>query len=328
MIGDILEVTRLETGKITVELESVSVPVAVADTVNSFQIGARAKGVTLSSQLSSDLPAVLADHTRLRQILIILTENAIKFTPDGGAVSIQAQLLAEDPRFVLVEVSDTGCGVSPDNREKIFERLYQSSEPVQDSSRKGLGLGLYISKELVTRHGGRIWVREAPQGGSIFAFTLPVSTLTRVMAPFLKDGEWPADSVALVMVEGCSSRGWPSAASREEWSHEVQGVIQHCLLPKLDALLPGLCFEAERAHFFVASFADRRGASSLTNRIRKQLQQSARLNVPGLSFSVSYSWPARVATAAGTVANRAVSDMATALEQAIKTAIGSEAMIH
>ena len=237
MIDDLLEVTRLETGKLTVEPESVSVSDAVTDTFNTLQVTARAKGVTLSCDLPPDLPSAHADQTRLRQILIILLDNAIKFTPDGGAVTIQARLLQQDPRFLLLEVSDTGCGISPEITERIFERLYQVSEPTQ-ASRKGLGLGLYICKELVTRQGGQIWVKSQPQKGSTFSFTLPVFSLNNVIAPLLKNDKWPAESVALVMVETRLLDAWPSKESQEEWSHEARSLLQRCLLPDLDVLLP------------------------------------------------------------------------------------------
>ena len=174
MIDDLLEVTRLESGKLTVEPESVSVANVVTDTFNTLQGAARAKGVTLSFDLAADLPPAHADPTRLRQILIILLDNAIKFNSDGGAAKIKARLLADDPRFLLFEVSDTGCGISPAIAERIFERLYQVSERIQ-TSRKGLGLGLYICKELVTRQGGTIWVKNGPEQGTTLAFTLPAS---------------------------------------------------------------------------------------------------------------------------------------------------------
>jgi PAS domain S-box-containing protein len=177
MIDDLLEVTRLETGKLTVEPERVSVMIAVTDTFNTLKGSARAKGVTLSYDLAPNLPSVHADPTRLRQILIILLDNAIKFTPDGGSVTIKALILPQDTRLLLLEVSDTGVGIDPDITENIFERLYQVSERTE-GSRKGLGLGLYISKELVMRQGGTIWAKRRAGAGSTFSFTLPVFSLT------------------------------------------------------------------------------------------------------------------------------------------------------
>jgi PAS domain S-box-containing protein len=177
MIDDLLEVTRLETGKLTVEPERVSIMIAVTDTFNTLKGSARAKGVTLSYDLAPNLPSVYADPTRLRQILIILLDNAIKFTPEGGSVTIKALVLQQDTRLLLLEVSDNGVGINPEITENIFERLYQVSERTE-GSRKGLGLGLYISKELVMRQGGTIWAKRRPQKGSTFSFTLPVFSLT------------------------------------------------------------------------------------------------------------------------------------------------------
>jgi PAS domain S-box-containing protein len=179
MIDDLLEVTRLESGKLTVEMESVSVENAFADTVETFQGTARAKGITLSCELPSDLPTACADKIRIRQALNILVDNAIKFTPEGGMVSLQARLLTEDRRFLHVEVSDSGCGISPEISETVFERLYQVPSTSQ-SSRNGLGLGLYICKELVTRQGGQIWIAPHQEKGTSVSFTLPTSASTEI----------------------------------------------------------------------------------------------------------------------------------------------------
>jgi PAS domain S-box-containing protein len=176
MIDDLLEVTRLETGKLTVELASVLVADAVLDSFNTLQMTAHAKGVRLTYDIPADLPAALADMTRLRQILIILLDNAIKFTPVGGTAHVSVQVLERDSRFLLLEITDSGCGISPEMATRIFERLYQ--EPGQtNASRKGLGLGLYICKELVTRHGGHIWVEPHQPIGTTFSFTLPAFSL-------------------------------------------------------------------------------------------------------------------------------------------------------
>jgi len=195
MIDDLLEVTRLETGKLTVELERVSVVIAVTDSFNTLQGSARAKGVALSYDLPPNLPSASADATRLRQILIILLDNAIKFTPEGGAVTIRARVFHKDPRFLLLEVTDTGIGISPEMGQRIFERLYQVSERTQ-TSRKGLGLGLHICKELVTRQGGMIWAERRSDKGSVFSFTLPVFTLGNLSAPVLRSDMKPVSLLA------------------------------------------------------------------------------------------------------------------------------------
>jgi PAS domain S-box-containing protein len=327
MIDDLLEVTRLETGKLSVEPESVSVSDAAADTLNTLQGTARHKGITLSCDLPADLPSVYADQTRLRQILIILLDNAIKFTADGGAVKIQARLLEQDPQFLLLEVSDTGCGIGPEIAERIFERLYQVSEPNQ-ASRKGLGLGLYICKELVTRHGGQIWVKSQPQKGSTFSFTLPVFSLNNLISPLLKNDKWPAESVALVMLEICLLDAWPSKESQKKWSHEVRSLVQRCLLPNLDVLLPKMSYGAEGERFFVAAFADEKGASVLADRIREQFERLPDLKQTGLTLSVSYSMLKPFLPDAGASMENIVTSMATNLEESIKSQTISEAIYH
>jgi signal transduction histidine kinase len=193
MIDDLLEVTRLETGKLTVEPERLSVLMAVTDSFNTLEGSARGKRITLSYDLPANLPSAHADQTRVRQILIILLDNAIKFTPEGGSVTIRACLYEKDPRFVLMEVSDTGVGISTEITEEIFERLYQVSERTE-ASRKGLGLGLYICKELVMRQGGRIWATRRRPKGSTFSFTLPVFSYDASIALSDNGGNRPVES--------------------------------------------------------------------------------------------------------------------------------------
>jgi PAS domain S-box-containing protein len=327
MIDDLLEVTRLETGKLTVKPESVSVANAVTDTFNTLQETARAKGVTLSYDLPADLPLAHADSTRLLQILIILVDNAIKFTSDGGVATINARLQQEDPRFLLLEVSDTGCGMSEEIFERIFERLFQVSERIK-TSRKGMGLGLYICKELVTRQGGQIWVKSQLQKGSTFSFTLPVFSLTHLLAPLLKNNKWPAESVALVVAEIHLPESWPSKEFQAEFAQEVRGLIQRCFLPALDVLLPNMGTGAEDERFFVAAFGDDTDASILSNRIREQLDHLSRLEQTGVTYSVSYSMLPPLLQEAGESPDVIVTSMATRLEESVKSHITTEAIYH
>jgi PAS domain S-box-containing protein len=218
VIDDLLEATRIEGGKLTVEPERVAVAEAVADVFNTFQVTARAKTITLSCDLPSDLPHAYADPARLRQILIILLDNAVKFTPDGGVVAIQARPYQRDPRYLVLEVSDDGIGISPENAEKLFERHYQIAEHIQ-TSRKGLGLGLYICKELVTRQGGQIWARRRTEKGSTFSFTLPVFSPNSRMAPLVEDG----DPDGLQMME---TRVPAALDSRDETAPDAPSLMQ------------------------------------------------------------------------------------------------------
>jgi signal transduction histidine kinase len=173
MINALTQVTRLENEKLTVEPESCSVSDAVSDTLDALNGNARAGGVNLSCQLPSGLPMAYADATRVRQILFNLVDNGIKFTSPGGIVEINARPWGKDSEFLCIEVSDTGCGIEPQNIGKIFERLYQTLDDCRPG--KSLGLGLFISKELVMLQGGEIWVASELQKGSSFSFTLPIT---------------------------------------------------------------------------------------------------------------------------------------------------------
>ena len=318
MIDDLVEVTRVQAGKLMIEPQCTSVSDAIVYTVNTLQGAATAKGITLSSVMGHRLPSVCADPTRIRQILIILVDNAIKFTPANGAVKVQARILNEKPNLLVVEVSDSGCGISTDMTERVFERLYQVTDNGQ-AGRKGLGLGLYICKELVTRQGGHIWVTSSPQQGSIFSFTLPVFSLAHLISPLLKNEEWPADSVALVTVEIRSPDGWLSKETREEWSRDTRSLLQRCVLPDLDVLLPKMESGGSGELFQVVAFADEKGVAVLTKRIREQFQRLNHCKESGLIFSTSYRLLKRAPTNASAPREDLADEMAARIEDLIKS---------
>jgi PAS domain S-box-containing protein len=173
MIDDLLETTRIRTGRLTVRLQSVSVPETVQFAIQTLERAASAKSINISLHLGNEVGAAYADKTRLRQLLVILLENAVKFTPVCGAIEMAVRSLDTDPSFLLVEVSDSGCGIAAEAIENIFDRLYQVNSS-DTAGRVGLGLGLHIAKELVEKQGGKIWVESVVDKGSCFRFTVPV----------------------------------------------------------------------------------------------------------------------------------------------------------
>ena len=316
MIGDLLEVTRAQEGKLTIDPQCTSVADAIAYTVKTLQGTARAKGIFLTFDAPAHLPFAYADPTRLRQILIILLDNALKFTKTGGLVSVRAQLLAKDPNFLLIEVKDTGGGISPDLTERIFERLSQGADNGR-AGRKGLGLGLYICKELVTRHEGDIWVTSSPEG-SLFSITLPVFSLAHLLAPLLKNEEWPSDAVALVTVEIRSPNGWPSKEMREEFSRDTRGLLVRCLLPDMDVLLPRMAANGVGELFHIVAFADENGVAVLTKRIREQFRREKHSREAGLTLSASHKLLARPPAGAAVPGEELSVEMAATIESSIK----------
>jgi PAS domain S-box-containing protein len=327
MIDDLLEVTRLESAKLTVELESASILNVVRDAVDTLQGAARAKGISISWDVPTDLPAAYADQTRLRQMLIILLDNAIKFTKNGGNAQIRAQLLPSDSQFLLLEVSDDGCGIPFDRVEHLFDRLYQVPATIT-SSRKGLGLGLYICKELASLQGGEIWVVQQPLCGSKFSFTIPVFSLNSVVAPLLKNGAWPADSLSLVTVTLGLPDTTPLKEFQEDWSRDARGLLERCLLPDLDVLLPRTHTHGTGEQFFVAAFADDMGASVLVNRIRSQFERHGRLGEFGLTLSIAHEVLSTRQGGTEMSADMLISTLASALEAAVESQILTGAVHH
>src|SRR6202012_945765 len=173
MIEDLLAVTASKNGKLAVVLQETSIAEAVLDAVHTCESNAQEKKIDLSCSITPNLPPVFAAPVRVLQVLTILCDNAIKFTPEGGSVKIQVRMFDKVPGYLLVEVSDTGCGIKPEHLERIFEHLYQVTDTGRNG-RRGLGLGLHIAKELMTRQGGAIWASSGQGIGSVFSLTLPV----------------------------------------------------------------------------------------------------------------------------------------------------------
>ncbi len=287
MINDLLEVTRTQAGKLTIQIESTSVADAITYAMNTLQGAAAAKEIELSAEVDSELPMVCADPTRLRQVLINVVDNAIKFTPASGTVKIHARLLEEDPNLLILEVSDSGCGIDPTMTERIFERLFQAQDPAS-AGRKGLGLGLYICKELVTRQGGKIWVTNAPGGGCIFSVTLPVFSLPRLIARAFGSEGRTQRPVTIVVTELGSQAGWSSEEVRVEHSQAVRELLQRCLQSDLDVLLPKMGSAGAVDLFFVVAVTDGIGGEAITRRIREQLADSGYIQQAGLTLATSY----------------------------------------
>jgi signal transduction histidine kinase len=284
MINDLLEVTRGQGGKLTIELQAVSIGEAIADAVDTLQGAAAIKGITLSTEIAADLPRACADPTRMRQILIILLDNAVKFTPENGAVTVRVQLLEKNPNLLLLQVSDTGCGISEGMTEQIFERLFQASDPAQ-AGRQGLGLGLHICKELVLRQGGQIWANSTPGHGAVLSVTLPVFSMRNLLAPALKNDVSAADSLTLLVVQIVAPNGWASDAMRAEQSHGARELLGRCLHSDQDVLLPKMGSSGIAELFFIVAATDSTGAEPLSRRISQQFDD--RELQPRLVVSIS-----------------------------------------
>jgi signal transduction histidine kinase len=287
MIEDLIMVMQAQTGKLSVELLQTSVADAIVYAVDTLRRAAAAKDITVTFRPSKTLRLAYADPTRLRQILTILLDNAIKFTPTGGAVHIGAQSFEDDPTFLRVEVSDTGRGISSKAAERIFDRLYQVSDN-GEAGRNGLGLGLYIAQDLVARQGGRIWVRSELQQGSHFSFIVPVFSLEGLIAPILAHEQKPGEAIAVLSVEITSRVN--SQAVPSEILSLARSLLQQCLRPDTDLLLPNLNAASEHMLFYVIAYTQQQGAEVIERRILSQLRRNGQLQPADFTIAVSHSF--------------------------------------
>jgi signal transduction histidine kinase/DNA-binding response OmpR family regulator len=177
MIADLLEVTSAQSGKLTIDPRPTIIWDLFQPLIQTYERRATAKGIAFRTSCSPDLPLVQVDPNRIEQVLSNLLDNALKFTGRGEV--FLSGCLDEQEKFVRVAVTDTGCGINADSLPQIFDRLYQSPNTVV-LSRKGLGLGLHICRQLIELHGGRIWAEsESGKGATIF-FTLPFSSNQKI----------------------------------------------------------------------------------------------------------------------------------------------------
>jgi len=196
MVVELLELSRIESGKISLRSEPTDMAGLVEVVIDRMRPLAEAKQITLLAAPPDGLPDVQIDANRIGEVLVNLIHNAIKYTPEGGDVTIgmRASCDALERPELVVEVRDTGIGISEEDLERVFERFFkvdrsrarrdEPRRPLDDGDQDsnpelnaaaGTGLGLAIAKHLVEMHGGRIWARSSPGRGSTFSFSLPIA---------------------------------------------------------------------------------------------------------------------------------------------------------
>jgi signal transduction histidine kinase len=170
LINEILDLSKVEAGRMELELASFDLPLAIDNARTFVRERAVKHGITLDIDVDDRLGEYVGDERKIKQILLNLLSNAVKFTPEGGRIGITAN--KTDSGVAEISVSDTGIGIAPEDQPKIFEEFRQVGS---DSTHKieGTGLGLTLAKKFVELHGGKIWVESELGKGSTFTFTLP-----------------------------------------------------------------------------------------------------------------------------------------------------------
>jgi signal transduction histidine kinase len=279
MIRDLLEATRADSGKLRIEPRCIDIGELMQQAVAMMRPTAAEKQVGLQSALDQVVPLVYADPDRALEVLINLIDNAIKFTPPNGSVAVLASMVETDPAAVYISVSDTGRGIPKDSLPQVFERLYQDPDSVDDS-RAGLGLGLFIAKEIVTLHGGRMWVASEPGAGSTFSFTLPLYSLSQLLLPMITYQDRLRESLVMVRLELTPL----SKSLRGSWKETCEQCLERlrlCIYVDKDLVLPATGTSGPVETFFVVASTDMERVGILMDRIRDQIGSLPRLKAGG-----------------------------------------------
>jgi signal transduction histidine kinase len=169
LINDILDLSKIEAGRMELELTDFDLPTALDNALTLVRERAGRRSITLQTSIDEQLGEIRADERKIRQVVLNLLSNAIKFTPEGGRIEVGA--MPKDGS-VEVSVSDTGIGIAPEDQEAVFEEFRQVG--TADKKAEGTGLGLTLCRKFIELHGGRIWVKSQVGEGSMFTFTIPV----------------------------------------------------------------------------------------------------------------------------------------------------------
>ena len=168
LVGDLVDVASIEAGMLAVARAVGDPAEVVTEAVETFQAEASVSGISLTAEIMPGVPSISFDAARILQVLCNLLSNALKFTSAQGSIVVRLEQVDDD---VVCCVSDTGEGIPDDKLEAVFDRFVQLTK----NDRRGVGLGLFISKCIVQGHGGRIWVENRMGGGSTFSFSLPIA---------------------------------------------------------------------------------------------------------------------------------------------------------
>ncbi len=176
LINDILDLSKIESGKMALELEEFSLAEVLEGSLMVVRAAAEARNLQLGVELSSEIIAldpVSGDARKVKQVMYNLLSNAVKFTPDGGTIRVSARVGNAEENEVVIQVKDSGIGIAPEHQMRIFN-AFEQVDSSYTRHQEGTGLGLALSKRIVELHGGKLWLESEAGAGSVFSFSLPL----------------------------------------------------------------------------------------------------------------------------------------------------------
>ncbi len=292
ILNDLLSLSKIESGRIELKLEQSELKGIVDHTVASLMPQAEGKSISIETLIPEGLPPVFADREKIEQVLVNLIGNAIKFTPEGGKISIHAKPFFEEKegggsQKIAVSVRDTGVGIPSEHLSAVFEKFFQVEGSLHRSS-GGTGLGLAITKGLVEAHRGKIWVESEVGKGSTFTFTLPAFEKVRrephfrfVLSGELRRAQKNNSPLALFLVVLTDPHQKPGEEAFIQLEDRVRRSLCRkediLLRRKGDRLLVGLCV------------ADSKGIQAIRQRVEEDLQKNPILHSQG-AYTFKMGW--------------------------------------
>ena len=221
LINEILDLSRIEAGRMELEVAPLSLPDLMEHGLAMVRERAIQHRITLSLDVAPEAGVVWGDELKLKQLVLNLLTNAVKFTPDGGSVDAMATVEGAEAR---VTVRDTGIGIAGDEQERIFEAFQRGGRSPQASA-EGTGLGLTLSKRIVELHGGRLWVTSRPGTGSTFGFAIPVDAVRRSIAA--RESSWKEQEEVRWRRIAETISGGEAAVISSQANRKESGVADH-----------------------------------------------------------------------------------------------------
>jgi len=288
ILNDILDLSRIESGRVEMKSEELHLREAIEFILSSLKPQADAKSIQFTKEIGEGIPLVYGDREKIEQILTNLIGNSVKFTPEGGEISVVVNLFDKEGKMVAISVRDSGIGIPGDQLDKVFKKFYQVEGSLHRSS-GGTGLGLAITKGLVEAGEGTIWAESEVGKGSTFTFTLPVSKGEKRDPRFrlaldkaFHRAQENETSLSLFLIGVLGDK----TEKKDALFDHLEEQVKKCLYRKPDVIL-----RREREGILaVICEADLRGAQVVRYRIEEEIQKAfvkGKVNPPIIKVGVA-----------------------------------------